>query len=461
MTFKVKAAHNADEVKEVLNDRASLRELLQDPTKFNEWVESSINARMKSDPGITDQVREGAELAAIKFLRDSGLDESDKKTKAITQRLNLDSAHIRSRGAAHRTTIYNKDAIGAQFDEAFDSTPQFLHAISEHSAKDAALSQKLVTLKNAMSSMKPSDGGFLIPEILRAELLKLALENAVVRSRARVIPMDSLTVPLPAVDSTSNVSSVYGGIVGYWTEEGATLTESKPQFGRVELRAQKLTLYTEIPNELIQDSILSLTAFIGEIFPEALAWFEDVAFFIGGGVGEPLGFLNAPASIAVTRDAGNSSIEWIDLVNMYCRMLPQSLDRAVWVLSPDAVPQLLTMVFDAGAGTGTAPILLGGGGFPSGQGSPSMTILGRPVIISEKARALGTAGDINFVDFGMYLIGDRQAMSARQSEDFRFNQDVTAFRVIERVDGRPWVSAPITPQNGSANTLSPFVKLAA
>jgi hypothetical protein len=51
-------------------------------------------------------------------------------------------------------------------------------------------------------------------------------------------------------------------------------------------------------------------------------------------------------------------------------------------------------------------------------------------------------------------------MSARQSEDFKFNQDVTAFRVIERLDGRPWLDAPITPQNGGA-TLSPFVQLAA
>ena len=61
---------------------------------------------------------------------------------------------------------------------------------------------------------------------------------------------------------------------------------------------------------------------------------------------------------------------------------------------------------------------------------------------------------------GEHLVGDRQAMSARQSEDFRFNQDVTAFRVTERVDGRPWLASSITPYNGSSNKLSPFVKLA-
>ena len=115
------------------------------------------------------------------------------------------------------------------------------------------------------------------------------------------------------------------------------------------------------------------------------------------------------------------------------------------------------MPFTAG---GTQPILLGGGGFPTGTTSNPMQILGRPVIVSEKCAAVGASGDINFVDFGFYLLGDRQAMSAKQSEDFRFNQDVTAFRVIERVDGRPWLQSPITPQNGGA-TLSAFVKLAA
>lgn len=449
----VKVAHNAEEVKEILTNRQTLKELLSDPERMNEWIENSINARLKSDGGITDQIREQAEKTAIEFLRNQGLDESDRKSKNILSRLNLDAPHMRARNIRPET-IYNKNALGAKHDAMFGNTAEFLHTISEHGFRNADISRKLETLKNDLSSIKPSDGGFLIPEILRAELLRIALERAVVRSRARVIPMDSLTVPFPTVDSTTNVSSVFGGVVGYWTEEGATLTESQPKFGRIELKAQKLTLYTEMPNELVRDARPSLEAFIGDIFPEALAWFEDVAFFIGGGVGEPLGFLNSPAAITVTRGTA-LSITWQNIVDMYARMLPQSLDRAVWIVSPDAIPELLTMTVNANSNA----VWLGGGGFPSAAGSPPMTMLGRPLIVSEKARAIGNAGDINFVDFGFYLIGDRQAMSARQSEDFRFNTDVTAYRVIERVDGRPWLQSAITPQNGSANTLSAFVKL--
>src|SRR5436190_1968598 len=446
---KVAIPRTADELRETLTNRSSMRELMSDPEQFADFLEDSVQARIKHDPTILALTTEQQELFMTHWLRENGMD-------AVTaRRLNLDSPNASM--IPKRNTIYNKNAIGAPFDKDFESLTNFFHTISNHGFKNDATSRKLDTLQNAMSSLKPSDGGFLIPEVLRAEMLRVSLETSIVRSRARVIPMDSLTVPFPMVDSTSNVSSVYGGVVGYWTEEGATLTESKPRFGRVELRAQKLVLYTEVPNELIRDAQPSMEAFLNGIFPEALAWFEDVAFFIGSGVGEPLGFLNAPAAIAITRTASGQNIDWPDIANMYSRMLPQSLDRAVWIVSPDSIPNLLTMPFAVG-GT-TTPMLLGGAGFSSGNDSQPLTILGCPVIVSEKAAATGVTGDINFVDFGFYLVGDRQAMSARQSEDFRFNQDVTAFRVIERVDGRPWLMSPITPQNGGA-TLSPFVKLA-
>lgn len=451
MAKVIARAQTAEEVRDVLTTPSAMTALLKDPEAFVDWVEGSIEARLAKDPGILAQVQEQSEAFMINWLKENG---QNREMEAISRRLNLDTPNARTH--IRRNTIYNKNAIGAPYDKSFDSLTNFIHGISGHAYKTDELSKVLGSLSNELSSIKPSDGGFLIPEILRAEVLRLGLEKAVVRSRARVIPMDSLTVSFPKIDSTSNVSSVYGGIVGFWTEEGATLSESSPKFGKVELKANKLVLYTEVPTELIRDSRPAMDAFLGEIFPEAMTWFEDVAFFVGGGVGEPLGFLNAPANIAVTRSAtvAGDNVEWVDIVNMFSRMLPQSLDRAVWVISPDVLPSLLTMTLPGNV----APVIMGGGAWASGSSRPSMYMLGLPIIVSEKARAIGSAGDINLVDFGFYLLGDRQAMSARQSEDFKFDQDKIAFRVIERLDGRPWLDAPVTPQNNGA-TLSPFVQL--
>jgi HK97 family phage major capsid protein len=137
---------------------------------------------------------------------------------------------------------------------------------------------------------------------------------------------------------------------------------------------------------------------------------------------------------------------------MFARMLPGSLNRAVWVVPPDSFPQLATMSLSVG--TGGSAIWLN-----NGVSGPPATILGRPVIISEKVPKVGDAKDISFVDFGFYLLGDRQVMSAMSSPHYKFGEDETAYRIIERCDGRPWLNSAITPKNGG-DTLSPIVTLA-
>jgi HK97 family phage major capsid protein len=64
------------------------------------------------------------------------------------------------------------------------------------------------------------------------------------------------------------------------------------------------------------------------------------------------------------------------------------------------------------------------------------------------------------VDLSYYLVGDRQVMSAASSTDYRFGNDQTAYRIIQRVDGQPWLKSPITPANGGPS-LSPFVEIEA
>jgi HK97 family phage major capsid protein len=362
------------------------------------------------------------------------------------------------RAARATGKAYNRHAMGAVLDGEFSDMMDFMNTIDtrvDPRGNDQIVARR-TKLRNAMSSTVPADGGFLIPEEFRAELMKVALESAIVRPRARVIPMASLRAAIPTVDSTSNASTVFGGVVAYWTEEAAALVQSQPTFGRVVLEAKKLTAYTEVPNELVQDSAISVQAIIDEMFPAAIAWYEDLAFLVGSGVGEPLGIFNPSnsATVAVGAEAGQATntIVWENIVKMYARMLPASLNNAVWIVSPDTFPELATMALSVG--TGGAPVWL-----PNGADAPYSTLLGRPVIISEKVSTLGTRGDISFVDFSHYLIGDRMAMSAMSSTDFRFGTDTTAYRVIERVDGRPWLQSAITPRN-AGNALSPYVQLA-
>ncbi|WP_033307344.1 phage major capsid protein [Streptomyces iakyrus] len=439
---------NADELAEALGDTSTLKDIVKDKESLATFITDYAKGQARSDESIEAQVRELAQQEFANALRGDQIDKIN--------RLNLDP----NGQPVARCKHYNPKAPGAKLDEKFGTWTDYFGATWEGAKTQEAFTgrSEIAKIQNSYGSSVPADGGFLIPETLRAELLRVALEMSVVRSRARVVPMESLTVPYPMLDVTSNASSVYGGVVGYWTEEGGDLQDTSPTFGRVNLTAKKLTLYSEIPNELFADSIISLEQFMSQSYPEALAWFEDVAFTEGNGVGQPLGYMNAPAAVSVAKESGQTagSIVWENIVKAYSRMLPSSIARAVWVAHIDTFPELATMALSVG--TGGSAVWIGTGAH-DGVGAPPMTILGRPVIFTEKANTVGTAGDINFVDFGYYLIGDRQAMQSSTSTEYKFGNDKTAVRVIERVDGQPWIKSAITPRKGS-NTLSPFVKVA-
>lgn len=436
------------ELEELLADGAQVQNLMKEG-QFPDVVKAYAKHVAATDQELTAQIKEQTQSILADYLREN---ENHEGLKLLKQG-----------GADAVTTTASKHfqpkALGAKFKAAEygESLAQFLIDVSPKAYMTAELAAKRETLKNAAaSSGEPASGGFLVPEAFRAELLSLSLEESVVRSRARIVPMETSRVIYPYIDSTSHVSNVFGGVQGYWTPESGTMTDVAASFGRMALEAWKLTAFANVPNELIADSAISFEAFIRSTFPQALAYFADVAFLSGSGAGQPLGILtdaNA-ARIVQAKEAGQAAdtIVWENIVKMYSRMLPQSLGSAVWVVSPNTFAELATMALSVGTGGG--PIWLNNGV----QGPPA-TILGRPVVISEKVSALGNEGDVNFIDFSYYLVGDRQAMTVASSEHFRFQNGETSFKFVERLDGRPWLQSALTPRN-SGDTLSPFVSLA-
>lgn len=445
---------NSDELAEFFGDPGRYRGVLASKDALHAFVAEYGRQQQGDGTDLRRMVTDEVQRNLTQWLKDKGVSDE-------AQRLNLDPQAIPGQPVnmltSHRqAAAYNKHAPGVIVDKEFSSAVEFFKA-AWHLNPDLDLRAKMDRIRNAASSVVPADGGYLVPETLRSQLLQMALEMAVVRRRATVVPMESARVPFPAIDVTSHASSVFGGMIGYWGEESAALTDANPKFRRIVLDAKKLTGFSIVPNELLTDSIISFAALIEALWPKALAWFEDVAFMTGSGVGEPLGFLgsNNPAAIAVSAEAGQAAdtVTLENIVKMYARMLPASLSTAEWYCSPEVLPQLFTMALNVGTGGG--PVML-----TNAAGPAPMTILGRPINVTEKCGQLGDRTDIAFGDLSYYLVGDRQAMSAATSTDYRFGTDETSYRLIQRVDGRPWVTNAITPQNGG-DSLSPFVELAA
>lgn len=446
---KIAIPETQSELEDLLGDGTKVQALMAEG-QFKDVVKAYAGHVAKKDIELQAQVKEQTQQILRDYLRDN----EQVKGLELMEKGGIDAVTQSAREA------YAPKALGAQFKakDHGDTLAQFLLDISPKAYMTAELAAKREALRNAAaSSGEPASGGFLVPEAFRAELQALSLENAVVRPRARIVPMETSRVLYPYIDDTSHATNVFGGVQGYWTPESGTMTDVAATFGRMALEAWKLTAFANVPNELIADSAVSFEAFIRSTFPQALAYFADVAFLSGNGAGQPLGILtdgNA-ARVTVSKESGQAAdtIVWENIVKMYSRMLPQSLGNAVWVVSPDVFPELATMALSVGTGGG--PVWLN-----NGVGGPPATILGRPVVISEKVENLGDKGDINFIDFSYYLIGDRQAMTVSSSEHFRFQNGETSFKFVERLDGRPWLQSALTPRNGGP-TLSPFVTLEA
>lgn len=444
-------------------------DMAQGGEKFSGLVHAYAKHVLKRDMDIATQVREETQRVVAGFLR-----EQQEEGFTPVSPINIDHERVGRPGPgggmdarmSAKAGLFNPRAMGAQLDDEFrgpTALAECMQAVWMHKkgSPPVATAAKLKKMRNAFSGDVPSDGGFLIPEALRSEVLRTALEQSIVRKYARIIPMETLTVPFPMIDTTTNVGSVHGGVTTAWAEAGSNLStaDSSPKFGRIDLHARKLIAYTTVDQELVADSLVSFMPFINEIFPEAVGFEEDSAFLTGDGVGKPLGLLRPdnPAMVTVAAENGqtptSNAITWTNIVKMYARMLPDSLNRAIWLVTPDAFPELATMALSVG--TGGSAIWL-----TNGAESHPATILGRPVVVTQKTPGtLGTQGDISFVDPAFYLVGDRMAMTVSVSEHSHHEYDKIGYRITERVDGRPWLQSAITPRNGGP-ALSPFVQLA-
>lgn len=224
------------------------------------------------------------------------------------------------------------------------------------------------------------------------------------------------------------------------------------------LRSHKLALYTSASREQVQDAI-SFDQIINGGLTEAVSFVLDDALFNGNGVAKPNGVLNDPAIITVNKESNQdaNTILYNNIVKMMARLVPGSFNRSIFIANQTAIPQLLTMTLPVGTGgahvnqISTTPVMR--------ETDAGFTILGRPVLFSEKLPALGSSGDIILVDLSQYFIGQRAELIIEQSNAVYWLTDKVAYRAILRADGQGSWNSAITPKNGSS--LSWCVKLQA
>lgn len=330
--------------------------------------------------------------------------------------------------------------------------------------------------KVALAEGSGMTGGYTVPPQFMNELLTIAGEDAFIEPRCRVLPMTSRTAQFPMLDITTDqaagTSPYFGGILASWQPEAATINETEPAFRQTEWVAWDLVLYTVASNQLLADNAIGLDALLTQLFGAAITWYKEFAFLQGLGAGSlmPLGVLNAPATYSQSRAVSNRFV-LADAAAMMSRLQIRSWDTACWVVHQSVIPQLIQMASGAVANTASTTYIPGnafawfspfGDGRSMGPAAmkfPNAFLNGLPLFITEKVPSLGTEGDVMLIDWSRYVIGQRLEMQIDVSPHYLFRNNQLAWRVVARLDGKPWLNGPIVDQTGW--TISPFVKLAA
>ena len=176
----------------------------------------------------------------------------------------------------------------------------------------------------------------------------------------------------------------------------------------------------------------------------------DGAFVTGTGAGKPLGILNSPALITVTKGSGQlaSTVLLTNITDMVSRLSPASYRNSVWLVHPTTLGPSLALAAAVAGSLIARTVVQNADG--------SLTIMGRPVSVTDACSVLSSAGDIILADLTQYAIGMRRDVSIEMSRDAYFATDELGFKLTLRLDGQTLASAPTKLRDGT-NTVSPFI----
>ncbi len=303
--------------------------------------------------------------------------------------------------------------------------------------------------ERTMSMGNGVNGGILIQDQFKPEILSLKPENMIVRPRATIIeagtpPDAKITIPM---FNQSGSKGVYGGLDFQFIDEGGAKSETEVEFDLVELEPKELGGSTICTDKLLRN-YPAMTSWLRKQYNMRVDAKEDYMFLRGDGIGKPRGILGCAAEKTVIRSTA-STIGFTDVQNMLMALKSDSWGNAVWIANQSTLAQFTGLV----DGAGNTLFLVG----DATKNIPA-TLFGIPIIFSGRTPTLGNKGDLMLADFSYYIIKEGSGPYFASSEHVYFTTNKTVIKMFKLVDGAPWVQSPLLLEDGTT-TVSPFVIL--
>ena len=239
------------------------------------------------------------------------------------------------------------------------------------------------------------------------------------------------------------------GVKAFWRAEAEQMRPTRSQLTPRETKLNEIYAFVLATEELLQDAP-RVAGLLTNHASAAIRWTVAEAFVFGDGIEKPLGWMAAPATITVPKEAGQAAMSFTrrNFFQLYSRMIMPS--QATWLMNSEAVEALADLNDEA-----KRPVWL-----ENFHDSPGGAILGRPVIFNEHSPSLGQRGDVQFVNPNGYEAFRRQnAATFAESIHLYFDYALTAYRWMFRIGGQPVLSKPVQMPK-SSRTKSHFVTLA-
>lgn len=272
-------------------------------------------------------------------------------------------------------------------------------------------------VNNALQIGTDSEGGYLVPDEFEQTLVQGLEEENVFRTLATIIQTSSGDRKIPVVATKGEAS---------WVDEEGQIPESDDSFGQVAIAAYKVATMIKVSDELLNDSVFNMEAYISNEFSRRIGAKEEEAFLVGDGKGKPTGIFNSTGGASEVVTTATVSITFDDVMDLFYSVKSPYRKKSTFVMNDSTVKALRKLKDNNGIYIWQ----------PSVQAGQPDTILNRPVVTSAYASAIAAGGKvIAFGDFKYYWIADRQGRSfKRLNELFAANGQV-GFLGSQRVDG--------------------------
>lgn len=304
-----------------------------------------------------------------------------------------------------------------------------------------------------MSESVASEGGYMtVPEYNQTIFEKVYDNDLFAGLDQYTVSGNSMRFLRNAEVSRVN-GSRHGGLQGYWTDEGASVSSTKPTIKAIQCVLKKLAIVVYLTQELIDDGGAALEQYVSKKAADEFNFMLGDAVFNGTGVGMPLGLLTSGALLSIAKETGQAAATIVteNIDKMWARRFAGGMYK--WYTNQDTHPQLSSL--SRGVGAAGELVYNPPGGISA---APYGTLKGSPIQETEFNATLGTQGDVILADTSKIVAITKGGINQAVSTHVEFLTDQTALRFTMRVDFRPWEDSPVTPYKGT-NSQSSFVTL--